>query len=103
LVYTPANYNIANLLFDKGDEEEPYDQIPEVLDGQAAIGTQRRYKKRRQVPEDPMSPDDGMAVRKIKKKKPKKKKKKKDDDGKYLKPTYRDFQMAGVYGGDAHF
>jgi hypothetical protein len=38
-----------------------------------------------------MSPDDGMAVRKIKKKKPKKKKKKKDDDGKYLKPTYRDF------------
>jgi hypothetical protein len=38
-----------------------------------------------------MSPEDGMAVRKIKKKKPKKKKKKKDDDGIYLKPTYRDF------------
>jgi hypothetical protein len=100
---TPANYNIANQRFDQGDEEEPYDPIPEEEDGQAANGTQRRYKKRRQVPEDPMSPDDGMAVRKIKKKKPKKKKKKKDDDGKYLKPTYRDFQMAGVYGGDAHF
>jgi len=44
-----------------------------------------------------------LVPRKIKKKKPKNKKKKKDDDDKYLKPTYRDFQMAGVYGGDAHF
>lgn len=43
-----------------------------------------------------------MAQRKIRKKKKKNKKKKIEDPDKFLKPTYRDFQMAGVYGGDAH-
>ena len=32
---TPANYNIANQRFDQGDEEEPYDVIPEEEDNQA--------------------------------------------------------------------
>jgi hypothetical protein len=43
-----------------------------------------------------------MQQRKIRKKKKKNKKKKIEDPDKFLKPTYRDFQMAGVYGGDAH-
>jgi len=43
-----------------------------------------------------------MALKKIRRKK-KKPKKKRDDADKFLKPTVRDFQMAGVYGGDAHY
>jgi hypothetical protein len=95
---TPANYNIANQRFDQNDDDE-YEVIPEE-DDQANTAPRRKKK----APRDPLSPEmeGDMALKKIRRKK-KKPKKKKDDGEKFLKPTVRDFQMAGVYGGDAHY
>lgn len=93
---TPANYNVANQRFDQGDDED-YEVIPEEESARGGTG-----QRKRRIHEDPLSPEGEMAQRKIRKKKKKNKKKKIEDPDKFLKPTYRDFQMAGVYGGDAH-
>lgn len=52
-----------------------------------------------------MSPpvEGDMALKKIRRKRKTKKIKEKKDSEMFLKPTIRDFQMAGVYGGDAHY
>jgi len=73
--------------------------IPEE-DDQANTAPRRKKK----APRDALSPEleGDMALKKIRRKK-KKPKKKRDDADKFLKPTVRDFQMAGVYGGDAHY
>jgi len=94
---TPANYNVANQRFEQGDDDE-IDEIHEEEEESARGGTGARKRNIH----DPLSPEGEMQLRKIRKKKKKKPKKKIEDPDKFLKPTYRDFQMAGVYGGDAH-
>lgn len=75
--------------------------IPEEDD---AANTQPK-KFKRKAARDTMSPprQGDLALTKIRRKKKKKKKEERRDEEHYLKPTVRDFQMAGVYGGDAHY